>query len=74
MTNSPTRLVILGPQDIGKGSQAAQLATLNAVGAALGTECASLRRLDLAPRARLDRIVMINSAEYRSAVARSGLK
>ena len=27
MTNSPTRLVILGPQGVGKGTQAAQLAT-----------------------------------------------
>ena len=48
MTNSPTRLVILGPQDVGKATQAAQLA--------------------------LDRTVMINSTEYRSAVALGGPK
>ncbi len=74
MTNSPTRLVIRGPQGVGKGTQAAQLATLNAVGDAVGIECTLLRRLDLAQRARLDRTVMINSAEYRSAVALGGPK
>jgi adenylate kinase len=45
---------------------------LDAVSAALDTERASLRRLDLAQRARLDRTVMVHSAGYRSAVALGG--